>query len=207
MVCRFCSLPQSSRVDLRSANRLGHAAASSFPYRFRLHPGGQTQSRHAVVTNRMQQTPNFSCDGCRDRRFQPARSTARGYIPTTGATVWFRRAISAERHGSAHRKPYIRVQNIHTHGNRRSTAQAQTAAHHQPSIGAERAARHRQRELDSPAAMSGGGTVTVQFLPAGAGASDPAIAFASGGQTAPFTFQSGRYSGHVRHRADGRLSD
>ena len=50
---------------------------------------GQTRSRHAVVTNRMQQTPNFSCDGCRDRRFQPARSTARRYIPTTGQRSGF----------------------------------------------------------------------------------------------------------------------
>ena len=45
--------------------------------------------------------------------------------------------------------------------------------------------------FDAPAATSGSGTVTLQFLPATAGVSDPAIAFASGGQTAPFTFAAG----------------
>jgi len=45
--------------------------------------------------------------------------------------------------------------------------------------------------FDRPAATAGSGIVTLQFLPAVAGASDAAIAFASGGQTAPFTFAAG----------------
>ena len=43
----------------------------------------------------------------------------------------------------------------------------------------------------SPASAAGSGTLTLQFQPSVAGASDPAIAFASGGQSAPFTFAAG----------------
>lgn len=45
--------------------------------------------------------------------------------------------------------------------------------------------------FDAPALTSGNGTVTLQFLPPTAGASDPAIAFASGGQTMSFDFAAG----------------
>jgi hypothetical protein len=43
----------------------------------------------------------------------------------------------------------------------------------------------------SPAPSGGSGTLTLQFQPLVAGASDPAIAFASGGQSATFTFSTG----------------
>jgi len=46
-------------------------------------------------------------------------------------------------------------------------------------------------KFDAPAATSGSGGVTLQFQPSAAGAIDPAIAFASGGQSAPFTFAAG----------------
>lgn len=58
-----------------------------------------------------------------------------------------------------------------------------------------------------PALTSGNGTVTLQFLPATAGAADPAIAFASSGRSAPFTFARWRRSGHIRFRAHRCLSD
>jgi Abnormal spindle-like microcephaly-assoc'd, ASPM-SPD-2-Hydin len=45
--------------------------------------------------------------------------------------------------------------------------------------------------FDSPAATSGSGTLTLEFQPAVSGAEDSAIAFASGGQSVPFTFSAG----------------
>ena len=42
-----------------------------------------------------------------------------------------------------------------------------------------------------PTATAGSGIVTLQFLPAVTGTSDRAVAFASGGQSAPFTFAAG----------------
>jgi hypothetical protein len=46
-------------------------------------------------------------------------------------------------------------------------------------------------QLDAPAKIGGSGTLTLDFLPAVSGATDPAIAFASGGRTVPFTFAVG----------------
>ncbi|MBV9503946.1 MAG: choice-of-anchor D domain-containing protein, partial [Acidobacteriia bacterium] len=43
----------------------------------------------------------------------------------------------------------------------------------------------------SPATVAGSGVLTMQFRPSVAGASDPSIVFASGGQTVPFTFSVG----------------
>jgi hypothetical protein len=45
--------------------------------------------------------------------------------------------------------------------------------------------------FDSPAASAGSGTLTLAFQPAISGAVDSAIAFASGTQSAPFTFSAG----------------
>jgi Abnormal spindle-like microcephaly-assoc'd, ASPM-SPD-2-Hydin len=43
----------------------------------------------------------------------------------------------------------------------------------------------------SPATAAGSGTLTLQFQPLIAGASDPAVLFAAGGQSMPFTFNAG----------------
>ena len=49
--------------------------------------------------------------------------------------------------------------------------------------------------FDAASLAGGGGTVTLTFQPAVAGAADPAIAWASGGQTAAFTFSAGDTQG------------
>jgi len=49
--------------------------------------------------------------------------------------------------------------------------------------------------LDGPARTSGGGTLTLDFAAVSPGASDAAIAFASGGRTASFAFQPGDTQG------------
>jgi hypothetical protein len=49
--------------------------------------------------------------------------------------------------------------------------------------------------LSQASGTSGSGTVTLAFQPAVAGATDPAIAFATGGQTAGFTFSAGDSQG------------
>ncbi len=45
--------------------------------------------------------------------------------------------------------------------------------------------------FSSPAAAAGSGTLTLQFQPSIAGASDPAVVFATGAQSVPFTFNAG----------------
>ncbi|HUI55036.1 MAG TPA: choice-of-anchor D domain-containing protein [Bryobacteraceae bacterium] len=50
--------------------------------------------------------------------------------------------------------------------------------------------------LNPPSKASGTGTVTIGFQPLSAGATDPAIAFASGGRTATFTVSPGDTQGH-----------
>jgi hypothetical protein len=50
--------------------------------------------------------------------------------------------------------------------------------------------------LDRAATISGSGTLTLVFQPAAAGATDPAIVFATGGSAATFTFAPGDTQGH-----------
>ena len=50
--------------------------------------------------------------------------------------------------------------------------------------------------LSQTSATSGSGTVTLAFQPAAAGATDPAFAFVTGGQTAGFTVSPGDTQGH-----------
>ena len=55
--------------------------------------------------------------------------------------------------------------------------------------------------LSQASAASGSGTVTLAFQPAVAGATDPAIAFATGGQTAGFTVSAGDTQGQFGTQA------
>ena len=55
--------------------------------------------------------------------------------------------------------------------------------------------------LSQASATSGSGTVTLAFQPAVAGATDPAIAFATGGQTAGFTVSAGDTQGQFGTQA------
>jgi hypothetical protein len=152
---------------------------------------GQTQLRHLLVTNRTQQTltipsigvgtsdftlPSVPPSGAAlqpgqqsgfDLQFQPAAAG-----PRTGSLTLGGRIYSLAGTGVA--PPMPQPQLIVTLPSAQSAQQGTVSV-----------------KFDAPAATSGSGTVTLRFQPSAAGAPDPAIAFASGGQTAPFTFAAG----------------
>jgi hypothetical protein len=75
--------------------------------------------------------------------------------------------------------------------NRRCAGNSQTTAHPQPCVSAERPAGRRQSKLQRAGSDKRQWHGYAAISAWQAGVSDPGIAFASGGQTAPFTFEAG----------------
>jgi Transmembrane protein 131-like N-terminal/HYDIN/CFA65/VesB-like, Ig-like domain len=152
---------------------------------------GQTQSRHILVTNGTQQaltvpsitvgTSDFSLRGASPSgtSLQPGQQSGfdMQFLPTavgprTGSLAVGARTYTLQGTGVAPPMPQPQL----------TVSLPSAQSGQQGAVGVN---------FGAPAATSGSGAVTLQFLPAISGASDPAIAFASGGQTAPFTFAAG----------------
>jgi hypothetical protein len=152
---------------------------------------GQAEARHVLVSNHTQQTlavppisvgtSDFSLSGASpsgismqpgqqagfDVQFMPSAAGTRTGSLAVGARVY---PLTGTGVAPAMPKPQLTI----------ALPLAQSAQQGTVTV-----------TFGGPAATAGSGIVTLQFLPAVTGTSDPAVAFASGGQSASFTFAAG----------------
>jgi hypothetical protein len=169
----------------------GTSALGASPVDFGSVQVGQAASRHILISNRTPQAftvpPVSVAAGDFGLQGVPAAGTLLQPGQQSGFDVQFLPSIVGPRTGSL--TIGARIYTLTGAGVAPPTPKPQLSV----SLPSAQSAQQGTVSVnfDAPALTSGNGTVTLQFLPATAGISDPAIAFASGGQTAPFTFAAG----------------